>query len=625
VREFDFVGTWWFYPSYLESPLGPWDKSHLYGDDPVRNWKAAIDWMARQGLNVLVSGIPPFCKDRVYHDWGYHYVLRFPDHPESTVFTKDFVEANRSRLREIFAYARRRGLKPFIHHYNFCAPVPFVKAHKELADKITLREGGRHNLQDWQEFLYGNVCWNEPVYQEYMKDCFREFLATFPDVEGIMITPGECARCACAKCRDKLATLSGFVKTFVETVEGAGRLPVVRAWATGLDAPVIKAFPKGVPYVVKYSVFDVIDSPHDPAIEPWIDAGHRVWLSKEIKGGENGGPIAWFSPKLFRDVAANSRKLGVEGLISIDNSDGGFMGMRYKVQQIPLEMFVHYAKGGKAREKEWVDELKPCFGNHSGKVFRAVKRYSKVVLNVSKLVYSPTEGFGWKAAYHFRGPGRWPGTIGVKGRQGLHPPEWVRSGDRLGSIADAVEYLRDNPWDDDVFEHVSEGEVDPISFASGLEEEAARGVRALERIPDGEIPRRGVKELALLRTSSKLALHTISWLRHWLWARVLYAGATSPSPKEVRSKLAAEMSEELKAVHFHMRRIIECALELPHGSIDFQRYYAQQWTWALSLPSRLRKLEWEFDKVIEELSDLFPEKPSLEPSLLPVKEWQRLW
>jgi hypothetical protein len=39
----------------------------------------------------------------------------------------------------------------------------------------------------------------------------------------------------------------------------------------------------------------------------------------------------------------------------------------------------------------------------------------------------------------------------------------------------------------------------------------------------------------------------------------------------------------------------------------------------------LRKLEWEFDKVIEELSDLFPERPSLEPSLLPVKGREKLW
>jgi len=622
LRDFEFVGTWWFYPSFLESPPGPWDKSHIYGDDAVRNWKAAIDWMAKRGLNVLVSGIPPFCKDRVYHDWGYHYVLNFPDHPESKTFTDEFVEGNRLRLKEIFAHARKRGVKPFIHHYNFCAPVPFVKAHRELVEKISLRDDARHNLQDWQGLLYGNVCWNEQVYRDYMKACWGEFLETFPEAEGIMVTPGECGRCACPECQDRLATLSDFVKTFVESVEGAGRLPVVRAWATGLDASVVEAFPKGVPCVIKYSVFDVIDAPPDPAIQPWIDAGHRVWLSKEIKGGENAGPIAWFDPGFFRDVAANSRKLGAEGLISIDNSDGGFLGMRHKVQQILLEMFVHYGKGGRAGEEKWVGELEPWFGTHSEKVFSAVKAYSKAILNLSKLVYSPTEGFGWLADYHFRGPGRWPGTLGLKDRHGLHPPEWVRARDKLGSIADVVEYLRDNPWEEGVFERVSEGRVDPVKFASRLETAAAKGVRALEAIPDEEIPRKGLKELALLRTSSKIALHEIAWVRHWLWARVLYAGATSPSPKEVRRELAAEMAREFGAVHFHLRRFMECGLDLPHDSIDFQRCYASKEWWARSLPSRLRKLEREFDEVVEELSDLFAERPTLKPSLAHVKAWE---
>jgi len=624
LKDFDFVGTWWFYPSFLESPPGPWEKSRAYGDDPVRNWKAAIDWMAGKGLNVLVSGIPPFCKDRVYHDWGYHYVLDFPKHRESRVFTDEFVEANRSRLKEIFAHARRRGVKPFIHHYNFCAPVPFVKAHRELAEKVLLRDDARHNLQDWQGLLYGNVCWNDPVYQDYMRGCWGEFLDKFPEVEGIMVTPGECARCACPECGDRFATLSDFVRTFVETVEGVGRLPVVRAWATGLDAPVIGAFPKGVPYVIKYSVFDVIDAPPDPAVRAWIDAGHRVWLSKEIKGGENGGPIAWFDPKFFRDVASNSRKLGAEGLISIDNSDGGFLGMRHKTQQILLEMFVRYAKGGKAKDREWVGELEEWFGPHSENVFRAVRLYSKAILNLSKLAYSPTEGFGWRAAYHFKGPGRWPGTLGLKGRHGLHPPEWVRSRDKLGSVADVVEYLKNNAWEEGIFERVSKGQVDPVAFASRLEAAAAKGVRALEGVPEGEVPRKGLKELALLRTSSKMALHTISWVRHWLWARVMYAGATSRSPKRTRRKLAADMVRELEAVHYHLRRVMECGLELPHGSIDFQRCYASKEWWSPSLPSRVRELEREFDEVVEELSDLFSELPSLTPSLVGVREWEDL-
>ncbi len=624
MKQFDFVGTWWFYPSFLESPPGPWDKSGIYGDDPARNWKAAIDWMARRGLNVLVSGIPPFCKDRVYHDWGYHYVLEFRRFPEARVFTDEFIERNQSILREIFGHARRRGIKPFIHHYNFCAPVPFVKAHEEMASKMAGYTDGRKNLQDWLGYLYGNVCWNEPVYQEFMKSCFSEFLEAFPDVEGIMITPGECARCPCEKCKDRLGTLSSFVNTFVETVRLADRLPLVRAWATGLDAPWIEAFPKGVPYVIKYSVFDCIDAPPDPAIKAWVDGGHRVWISKEIKGGENAGPIAWFDPGFFRDVAANSRKLGAEGLISIDNSDAGFMGMRYRVQQLLLEMFVRYAtESGRASDKEWITELEPYFGAQTAKVFRAVKLYSSVVLNVSKLAYGPTEGFTWKSAHNFAGGGRFPGTFGLKGSGGLEPPEWVR-GD-IGSIADAVEYLSENPWRDDVLAYVSKRGTDPVEFASGLEAKAERGLRLLEGISDADIPRKGLKELALLRTSARLAVHTISSLKQLLWGRVLYAGAKGPSSGEVRSALAEQMVVTLRDAHLHLRKQLECVLDLPHCTVDFARLMASQRYWEPSLSNRIRKLEREFVELVEELSEVLPEKPSMEPSLIHARRDSSLW
>ena len=123
---------WWLHPAYLEGAPGPWIPPSQFTDDPVPTWKRAIDWMADNGINIVIADIPPFWKDRIYMGWGYHYCIDFDKFPEARVFSSRFARKNRAVLNEIFTYAADKGVQPFTHHYNFCAPVPFVHAHPEL-------------------------------------------------------------------------------------------------------------------------------------------------------------------------------------------------------------------------------------------------------------------------------------------------------------------------------------------------------------------------------------------------------------------------------------------------------------------------------------------------------------
>ncbi len=606
MARFKFSGTWWFYPSFLETPPGPWGGPDALDDDPVAGWKRAIEWMADNEMNFVISGIPSYRKDRVYHDWGYHYVIDFDGFPEAQVFSQEFVKKNRDKLRAIFSFARERGIAPYIHHYNFCAPVSFVRAHKEMADKIANYTDGRKSLQDRLGYIYGNVCWNEPVYQKFLMSAIREFFEKIPEAEGILITPGECAFCPCSQCRGEgpderasapVRTLSHFARTFVDTVKGAGKTPLIRTHVAGPLAAAIDKFPRDVTYVVKYSVFDCIDAPPDPAIKAWIDAGHRVWVSKEIAGGENAGPIAWLDPKFFWGVADNLEKLGVEGVISIDSCDYGYTGIPYKMLQANLLSYTHYVNHSGPYDKEvWEKHFREIFGAAAQRILEAAMLYARVPLNISKMVYGGVEGFTWQFPYHLAKNKGWPGELGS--RQ-LEPPEWVL-GDLL-SVNEYVRYLEENEWRDDLLKHVAGERREPLAFFAEQTEAARRGEQMLAEISEDDVPERARQELRLLQASARLAVLVGEQWQHLLMGRIYYSGAKGISPEPVRRKLAKLCLDEYGKGIKAFRMQIESVLDLPQACFDFEQYTGSSRQWQLSIPNRVRLMEEELREIEEEL------------------------
>ena len=93
-----FVGSRWWCPSWLEVPGGPWGASASFRGDVVAGWKAALDWYAENGLNVIIGSIPFTQTDRVYEGWGFHYVLDFKGWPHAGHIT--LARGERSRLAD---------------------------------------------------------------------------------------------------------------------------------------------------------------------------------------------------------------------------------------------------------------------------------------------------------------------------------------------------------------------------------------------------------------------------------------------------------------------------------------------------------------------------------------------
>src|SRR5262249_24959185 len=121
----------------------------------------------------------------------------------------------------------------------------------------------------------------------------------------------------------RVATLTDFVTRFTALVRARRREPLVRAWAAGTSGPWVAAFPRGVPYLLKYSNFDVMDGGPDPALAAWVAAGHTVISSPEIGGGENGGPVPWRRPGYLPEVVRRGREAGCSGVVACINSEHG--------------------------------------------------------------------------------------------------------------------------------------------------------------------------------------------------------------------------------------------------------------------------------------------------------------
>jgi len=585
--------------------------------DLAQLWIQTIDWFADQGMNLAVIQLGPYGgssvpigADRIRFGWGYHYVLDFKKFPEAKCFDNDFVRRNQDIVRKVTEHGKKRGVDIYTHHYNFLAPVPFVDAHPEITRLEYLRRGNFVDFKlpcwDLRKKLYYDVCWNKPLYKEFLLSCFTEYLEMFPAAAGILVTPGERARCRCVDCigerRDeadsaagryqdspeKRRTLADFVTVFDSAVKAVGRKPLVRSWIAGINEEWVDVLPKGVTYVTKYSVFDLTDGGPDPIVKPWIDAGHDIWLMKEIIGNENAGPMVLTIPEAFDKIAEETLALGVKGIIGVYNAEFGFQFKNKKVQYTNELLFANATGRRKGScEKVCQEYYDSIFGDLGADVLTAVRDYGKVPFNMSRLIGSHEEGFTWEFPYYFADffgkKNGHPGTIG----SGLDPAPWLAR--EIVPLPKYVAYLKDHPWDDKFQDKITGDGKHPIDFLTELEESARRGLEQLENLAP-RVQASAREEMELLINSAKLAYSTAKQWRHFFQARLYYAGALGPTPREIKRELAAKAIakyklglEEVKAQGPLLENLVPLNVIDPQLTLNnrYRRHLKQREGWEL--------------------------------------------
>lgn len=558
----------------------------MYGMDTVEAWKRILDWHRSHGLNTLITQLSSHFKDRTVLGWGFQYVLDFSRHPDARTFSPEFVSRNRRTIREILNYADAIGVRIFLHHYNFMAPRNFVEAHPELFRKwkSTSRIQDVYMARtrmvcDRIGTLYGNLCWREPVYQNFMADLYAELFDLFPTLTGIVTTPGENNYCLCPDCtrgakdstgpellraRNQTAHefLGDYSRKFKACMEEHHKQGVIRLWGIqellgkSIDTNV---YPVGIPYMIKYHWFDVVDTGPDPIIADWIQRGYEVWVSKEL-WGENAGPVQWNRPDYIRGLVEQCRRLGVTGLVTHQNNDWGTAGIPGWVQGRNLVNFSRCFQPCEQDDDTWLEEqYRQKFGPAGPEILQAVKTYSDFVFNITKIVKIGGEGYTFGVPHPV-----YPGV----GRIGNRVDPWIRG--QMGELADYIDYAEKHGWDSDLFITRKIPAGDPLDCLDRMKANAASAIAALESLREKVLPD-ALGEFNWILISARLCLHQADEYRHLARVAILRAARLGEKRPETRSMLADWALREMRMALQAVRHIQEDLLELPTSSMDFSR------------------------------------------------------
>ncbi len=580
-------GIWWFYPSFLEHPEGPWGTCPDRNASPLPLWKACLSWLADHGVNSAFvhfgpfgSDLSPFAQDRVRTGWGFHYLLDFERFPEARTFDKSTLARNRELLNAICTHGKAVGCDVYTHHYNFSAPKPFVDGHH--VDLLKVPVGSKRIVKDLypgfcdqRQLLHRNLCWNSPLYRAFLVSCWEETCRVVPDLKGILVTPGENARCPCVNCvgatddpgapfatsKERLATLGNFVQVFVDTLKRAGREPMVRAWAAGKSRPWIEVFPKGVRYFLKYSYFDVVDCDPDPAIAEWVAAGHRIVATPEIQGGENGGPTLWRRPDYLPAVVSKSFAAGAEGVVACVNSEHGFLSTPRRVQHSPTVLFANAVKNpGKSDRELSVSLDRAIFGDVGADIHRVLEAACEIVFTMPRIVFEPEEGFTWQFAYTFF-KDEWPGRLGsvIDADRGI-------AGD-IATLKDVLSAARTRKFEEPFPASSLAGRRDPLEV---LRQAAAKARAAEAELIELEkrVDESAAADFDLVKISVKLCRILGDEWTALLAARICFEACMGPNGAAAREALGKRCLVEFDK---SIAAIDECgavARTLPHGLVS---------------------------------------------------------
>lgn len=560
---------WWQYPSLSDAPVGPWSLDlPRADDDPWHHWQRAIDWMADLGINVFVGSAESYLKGATHSqcpDWPFSAVCEWPEFPGARIASTWRLQHRRRQFNRIIDRFHERGIRVYLHHYNFFAPYQWLIRQPSMAAKRLLYGDVKELPPYAPEALARSVCANDPAYRAFMQATWRELFERLPQLDGLLISMGESNRCQCPECcgrqagepegayessPQRLATFARFAELYVQTLAQLNKDPMIRAWHGGGDEEIARAMPRGPVYLIKYSGFNSIDCDPDPLYRYWRDAGHRLWVVHEVAGNENAGPCTWLNPSWVEAVNRRAvEQMPIDGSVAFHNNFMARLDQVYPPLFFNMEVAARLFDGQAHDPPFWTARAEALMGPLAGTYLKAGQLYSQVVLNIDKVVSSPTDGICF--CFHNQLLGRgWPGVVGEKGADGTEPHPWLR-GD-IAPLRCYRNYLEDHPWHDDIARlAVPSGKVDPLGYLKMLWDKAGQGCAMLDESADVEPAFASSHWIICL--SARWAEQFGRFWYHLLRAKVRWWGANGllsklPVQRQLATDCLADIDEAIEAV-----------------------------------------------------------------------------
>jgi hypothetical protein len=138
--------------------------------ETVRNlkfWKAFLDMMVENRFNVIT----------LWNLDPYTFMIKPKNFPEASPWSDKEMTEWKHLYHEIFRMAKERGLDTYIIHWNIFVSKQFAEAHNVA----------KQNFYPYY-FVKGDT---SEIVRRYMRECVKQVLQEYPNLDGIGISQGE--------------------------------------------------------------------------------------------------------------------------------------------------------------------------------------------------------------------------------------------------------------------------------------------------------------------------------------------------------------------------------------------------------------------------------------------------
>lgn len=244
-------------------------------------WERFLDMMVENRFNTLTL-------------WSSHpfpLMIKLNKYPEAGYLNQQDIEANIQFFQKLFQMAKNRGIDTYIFTWNIHLPEYFAKRHGILPS--------------------GD---DSPLVRDYIKECVKTVLQTYPDLTGIGTCPGE----AMGE-KNSEETEKWIRDTYIAGIIESGRTPLPPFWhryhgtePEPLERVIASEYRGPTLVTIKYNSEHMLSHPDSHFVnEKWFTQEPKHYQIIRHLRNDSVFILRWGDPHFVKKLLANCRSNSV--------------------------------------------------------------------------------------------------------------------------------------------------------------------------------------------------------------------------------------------------------------------------------------------------------------------------